>query len=508
MSRFDPRNAAPSQAARPSAVEAKAENERYATFRARLKRIADAAAQAGQEDLADRLVDLGLQVEDRELTLEEGVAELRARGPDPGHAEAARRRRPCPRPASTGIASASASGSPSRSTGPSGSRTTGHLPAAGRPRPLPHRADVCRGRCRAGGPDAPARGDVDRALRGVWKPNAVKVLVGGINAVSGSPDDGEAGMPQDYLVCPPQPWLDGFNAGDGAIRQFVAMELGAGYAVEAGHGCPSRRNHRPCVRAGPGPVPRCSPARPRAGPARPAATAESPRDGVRRRRARPPEALPRPARRPRHLGCRLRHAFHLAAGDARELAAHLGAPRSPPRSTRRRTPPPACPGSSSTTALPATSPAAGALHARFAKSTRNVRIALTHPDRPGSFSLGAPAPHEGENHDRALPHLLRPHPPGPAHAADAARRPALESVFFVRKLWPNGSRLRVRFPGGSATSAASRWSRRLGGSPTPTSPSSRARTPTPRSGWRSTRATAPGPTSAPTASRSRAASRP
>jgi small-conductance mechanosensitive channel len=78
MSRFDPRNSAPSQAARPSAVEAKAENERYATFRARLKRIADAAAQAGQEDLADRLVDLGQQVEDRELTLEEGAAELRA----------------------------------------------------------------------------------------------------------------------------------------------------------------------------------------------------------------------------------------------------------------------------------------------------------------------------------------------------------------------------------------------------------------------------------------------
>ena len=37
----------------------------------------------------------------------------------------------------------------------------------------------------------------------------------------------------DYLVCPPQPWLDGINAGEGYIRQFVAMPLGMGYTVEA-----------------------------------------------------------------------------------------------------------------------------------------------------------------------------------------------------------------------------------------------------------------------------------
>jgi hypothetical protein len=74
-----------------------------------------------------------------------------------------------------------------------------------------------------------------------WKPNAVKVIVGGINAVSGLPDDGaELGKSQDYLVCPLQPWLDGFNAGDGTIRQFVAMPLGEGYAIEAGHGLPER----------------------------------------------------------------------------------------------------------------------------------------------------------------------------------------------------------------------------------------------------------------------------
>ena len=37
---------------------------------------------------------------------------------------------------------------------------------------------------------------------------------------------------QDYVVAPPQPWLDGINAGDGFIKQFVAMPLGQGYTVE------------------------------------------------------------------------------------------------------------------------------------------------------------------------------------------------------------------------------------------------------------------------------------
>ncbi|HEY7545931.1 MAG TPA: hypothetical protein VID27_13650, partial [Blastocatellia bacterium] len=31
----------------------------------------------------------------------------------------------------------------------------------------------------------------------------------------------------------PQPWLDGINAGEGYIKQFVAMPLGMGYTVEA-----------------------------------------------------------------------------------------------------------------------------------------------------------------------------------------------------------------------------------------------------------------------------------
>lgn len=84
-----------------------------------------------------------------------------------------------------------------------------------------------------------------------WRPCAVKVAVGKVNAVSGKPwsarlegtagsverpvDAGRSiGRPagQDYIVCPDQPWLDGINAGDGFIRQFVAMPLGMGYTVE------------------------------------------------------------------------------------------------------------------------------------------------------------------------------------------------------------------------------------------------------------------------------------
>ena len=66
-----------------------------------------------------------------------------------------------------------------------------------------------------------------------WKPNAVKIGVGNVNAVSGRPWDQELhDHPQDYLVCPQQPWLDGINAGDGFIRQFIAMPLGSGYTIE------------------------------------------------------------------------------------------------------------------------------------------------------------------------------------------------------------------------------------------------------------------------------------
>jgi len=66
-----------------------------------------------------------------------------------------------------------------------------------------------------------------------WKPNAVKVGLGGIDAISGEALNEELrDDPQDYAICPPQPWLDGINTESGAVRQFVAMPLGSGYTVE------------------------------------------------------------------------------------------------------------------------------------------------------------------------------------------------------------------------------------------------------------------------------------
>lgn len=67
-----------------------------------------------------------------------------------------------------------------------------------------------------------------------WKPNAVKIAVGGVNAISGELNgEGLHVGPQNYIVCPDQPWLDGIHAGHGSVRQFVAMPLGLGYTVEA-----------------------------------------------------------------------------------------------------------------------------------------------------------------------------------------------------------------------------------------------------------------------------------
>jgi hypothetical protein len=64
-------------------------------------------------------------------------------------------------------------------------------------------------------------------------PFAVKIATGKINAVTGQawaePLQRE---PQDYVVTPRQPWLDGYCVEKGIIRQFVAMPLGQGYTVE------------------------------------------------------------------------------------------------------------------------------------------------------------------------------------------------------------------------------------------------------------------------------------
>jgi len=66
-----------------------------------------------------------------------------------------------------------------------------------------------------------------------WKPNAVQVAVGGIDAISGRALEGLSGENQNYVVCPNQLWLDGVNAGEGFVRQFVAVPLGESRTVEA-----------------------------------------------------------------------------------------------------------------------------------------------------------------------------------------------------------------------------------------------------------------------------------
>ena len=64
-------------------------------------------------------------------------------------------------------------------------------------------------------------------------PFAVKIGTGKINAITGdSWSEGLSGNPQNYLVTPRQPWLDGYCVDKGIVRQFVAMPLGAGYSAE------------------------------------------------------------------------------------------------------------------------------------------------------------------------------------------------------------------------------------------------------------------------------------
>ncbi len=64
-------------------------------------------------------------------------------------------------------------------------------------------------------------------------PFAVKIATGKINAVTGDKWRNEPHRnPQDYIVVPEQPWLDGYCVEKGLIRQFVAMPLGSGYSAE------------------------------------------------------------------------------------------------------------------------------------------------------------------------------------------------------------------------------------------------------------------------------------
>jgi hypothetical protein len=64
-------------------------------------------------------------------------------------------------------------------------------------------------------------------------PFAVKVATGKICAVTGEEWTNHLNSgPQDYMVIPEQPWLDGYCVEKGVIRQFVAMSLGEGYSAE------------------------------------------------------------------------------------------------------------------------------------------------------------------------------------------------------------------------------------------------------------------------------------
>lgn len=66
-----------------------------------------------------------------------------------------------------------------------------------------------------------------------WHPTIAKIATGKVNVINGKsyhdkiiPDN------QDYILIPSQHWLDGIFAGEGVVKQFVAMPLGQGYTVE------------------------------------------------------------------------------------------------------------------------------------------------------------------------------------------------------------------------------------------------------------------------------------
>ena len=62
-------------------------------------------------------------------------------------------------------------------------------------------------------------------------PMAVRIATGKVSAVTGK--QWTVGFnAEDYLVAPPQPWLDGYVVENGIIRQFVAAPLGWGFSAE------------------------------------------------------------------------------------------------------------------------------------------------------------------------------------------------------------------------------------------------------------------------------------
>ncbi len=64
-------------------------------------------------------------------------------------------------------------------------------------------------------------------------PTAVIVAAGAINAVTGRRmEKAVLEKDQNYIVTPPQPWIDGWKDESGTVYQFVAAELGSGETIE------------------------------------------------------------------------------------------------------------------------------------------------------------------------------------------------------------------------------------------------------------------------------------
>ena len=229
-----------------------------------------------------------------------------------------------------------------------------------------------------------------------WRPNALKVAVGQGQRALGRALDRPAGSraPQDYVVTPPQPWLDGINAGAGFIRQFVAMPLGSGATrrgpVHRRGG--ARRAAARVLRAPPGPLPRAAAglARTAADLAMPAcapAAGGSGRDGPGGRRADAAAHLSRPVRH-RHVGSgRSRARVRAHRQQPRVDADHGGAAAGDPGRRPQLHRAPGCRGSTSTTITSATS-------SRPARSPRSPAwtrwwTGCGEPDRPRRAALPA-----------------------------------------------------------------------------------------------------------------------
>eukprot|EP00467_Chlorarachnion_reptans_P004960 CAMPEP_0114499334 /NCGR_PEP_ID=MMETSP0109-20121206/7364_1 /TAXON_ID=29199 /ORGANISM="Chlorarachnion reptans, Strain CCCM449" /LENGTH=495 /DNA_ID=CAMNT_0001676899 /DNA_START=277 /DNA_END=1761 /DNA_ORIENTATION=+ len=90
-----------------------------------------------------------------------------------------------------------------------------------------------------GGVVIPVRQSEAMWLKFGWGEGALQVFTGKVNAVSGKVyqkkgrlKKAASGTIQNYVSLPKQPWLDGYNCGNGYVRQFVGVPLGKRLSVE------------------------------------------------------------------------------------------------------------------------------------------------------------------------------------------------------------------------------------------------------------------------------------